>query len=216
MRFLISNALEVKGLQVIGPKWIDTEFYDLTAKLPDPADRKLIPLMLKSALEERHQFSFHNEIRPASTYNLVSTDGGRKLEKSSAAPLPLDNNGIMISSEVAAAKRQGKIFRGVEFGGAKFTGGAITLSTLADSLSMLLGRPVIDATGIVGEYDFALSVDPREFGDPLRMLYATSSTVSASESVFSSLKKYGLKLEASRGIIKMVVVDGLTKLPAPN
>src|SRR5437588_5858576 len=53
MRALLKDAWEVKQYQVRGPAWIDSQLYDIVAKLPENASMARLPEMLQSLLLER-------------------------------------------------------------------------------------------------------------------------------------------------------------------
>ena len=50
---LMMRAWQAKSYQIIGPRLIETEHYDIIAKVPDSADLKLVPIMLRTLLQER-------------------------------------------------------------------------------------------------------------------------------------------------------------------
>ena len=79
---------------------------------------------------------------------------------------------------------------------AAITGTKTTMTRLADYLSNQAGRPVIDDTGMKGEYDFRVEWAPDE------------KPGSSRPSIFAALQEQlGLKLEAERGPVEVVVID---------
>lgn len=81
---------------------------------------------------------------------------------------------------------------------------AISMPALAGFLAKQLGRPVTDKTGFAGGYDVRLAWSPEQALD------------SGGESVFSALQEQlGLKLEAAKGTIEIVVVDSISR-PSAN
>lgn len=87
------------------------------------------------------------------------------------------------------------------------TATGVSMAELAHQLSRTraIGRPVYDKTGIVGEFDFTFE-------------YAPDDNDSAGRpSIFTAIQqKLGLKLEATKGPVQVVVVDGAEKVPATN
>lgn len=75
------------------------------------------------------------------------------------------------------------------------------ISQLCDRLSTLLGRTVIDKTGLTGAYDIELMFAPEPgAGAP--------SVDSALPSLFTAIQEQlGLKLQAARGLVEAIVVD---------
>jgi uncharacterized protein (TIGR03435 family) len=80
----------------------------------------------------------------------------------------------------------------------------VPVAALADQLSgpvFQLGRPVIDRTGISGIYDFTLD-------------WASDDSA---PSVFTALQEQlGLKLEAQKGSVEVLVVDSMERKPSAN
>jgi uncharacterized protein (TIGR03435 family) len=90
------------------------------------------------------------------------------------------------------------------------------ISTLTMLLSQLLGRPVLDKTGIEGKYDFSLEYTPddsiRSAGmggiDKPDLVPADPS----GPSIFTALQdQLGLKLEAQKGPVETLVIIGVDK-----
>jgi uncharacterized protein (TIGR03435 family) len=87
-------------------------------------------------------------------------------------------------------------------------GRSITMAQLVDRLSGFpaLGREVIDRTGLEGRFDLELRWVPP--AAPRSSDAADSTTVASGLSVFEALERQlGLKLNATRGSIRTVVID---------
>ena len=84
------------------------------------------------------------------------------------------------------------------------SGKGVPLSALADRLSgsvFQLGRPVVDRTGISGLYDFTLD-------------WASDDSA---PSLFTALQEQlGLRLEAQKGTVEVLVVDSMERKPSAN
>ncbi len=78
-------------------------------------------------------------------------------------------------------------------------------------LSVHLDRPVIDRTGLKGTYDFTLSFTPE-----LSAGLPDPAADSSDPGLFEALQKQlGLKLEAQRGLVPILVIDHVEK-PGDN
>jgi uncharacterized protein (TIGR03435 family) len=67
-----------------------------------------------------------------------------------------------------------------------------------------MDRPVIDKTGITGEYDVALEWSPEQ------------AEASSGPSIFTALEEqFGLRLESGKGPVEILVVDSVEK-PSEN
>jgi uncharacterized protein (TIGR03435 family) len=83
---------------------------------------------------------------------------------------------------------------------------------LAASLQSMLGRPVLDGTGLTGSYD----IDLQWAAMDLHADEAASTKPSDGPSLFTALQEQlGLKLVAHKEKFDVVVVDQI-KLPNPN
>ena len=82
-----------------------------------------------------------------------------------------------------------------------------TMSLLADKLSRQSDRPVIDKTAVRGSYEFLLGWTPDELQSDGR----------AGISLFTAIEEQaGLKLEAGKEPMDVVVIDRIEKIPSEN
>jgi uncharacterized protein (TIGR03435 family) len=188
LKLLISRAYGVAEAQVEGgPGWIDSETFDISAKADTPLEmsREELRPCLQALLAERFQLIAHREPKQGAVFSLVIAKDGPRL-KEHFGP---GQAGISVS---------------LDSGVAAITGTKTTMARLADYLSNQAGRPVIDNTGLKGEYDFRLEWAPDE---------KPGSTM---PSIFAALQEQlGLKLNAAKGTIEMIVVDRAEK-PSAN
>ena len=91
-----------------------------------------------------------------------------------------------------------------------YSGGGQTIATLARTLSGNLNRPVIDRTGLTGEFDFDLQYAPER---PLTTAPAGGNANVAplddGPTIFSAVQELGLKLESQRGPVEFLVIDSV-------
>jgi uncharacterized protein (TIGR03435 family) len=187
LKLLIARAFGVAEFQIErGPGWIDTETYDIAARADTPLEmsREELRPCLQALLAERFRLKFHRETKQASVYSLLVGKNGSRLREHSGAG----------SSGISASSGSGK---------ASINGTKVTTARLAEYLSGQAGRPVIDYTGLKGEYDF-------------RVEWATAEAKGSSgPSMFTALQEQlGLKLDATKGPIEMIVIDGAEKASA--
>ena len=78
----------------------------------------------------------------------------------------------------------------------------------------ILDRPVLNKTGLTGNYDFDLewTYDDTQFGGNLPPL---ASQTSGKPDLFTALQRLGLKLDSSRAAIDTIVIDSVQR-PAEN
>jgi len=164
---IIAIAYGVRnGLAVVGlPKWAENTDYSITAKAgedfsaasPEDNDTQ-VRLMLRTLLSDRFHLQLQIETRDQQGLMLEVGPGGLRINEVTA-PIPPEMEGYVFGN---ASKS----------GGGSITGTKATMARLAQSLTLSLGQPVVDRTGLTGYYDLALrwSGDDQEsavgFGSP--------------------------------------------------
>src|ERR1035437_3701352 len=82
LKNLMVNAYAVKEYQINGQKWLDSERFDIVAKIPKGATKEEFKLMLQNLLAERFKLTLHHETKELPMYALVVGKGGSKLKES--------------------------------------------------------------------------------------------------------------------------------------
>jgi bla regulator protein blaR1 len=222
LKFLLAFAYRLQKFQISGgPKWIDSDRFDVEGKADDPkASFDQLRLMLQSLLEDRFKLKLHRETKESRVYALVVGKGGPKIKLSSDQISP-DVNG---PAPRGAGPNRGAI-RGGE---GILVGNAVTLSWFATSLSQRVDRLVIDKTNLTGRFDIRLRWAPGP-AEPLfdsagnripqTILDMNGVTVGpdpSGPSIFSAIQEQlGLKLESARAPLEVLVIDHVEK-PSPN
>src|SRR5215471_3615976 len=89
IRDLIVDAYGVKPSQVSGgPKWLDSERFDIVAKAPEGATKEKVKVMLQNLLTERFKLTLHRETKELPIYALVVGAKGPKLKDSTVTDTP--------------------------------------------------------------------------------------------------------------------------------
>ena len=118
-------------------------------------------------------------------------------------------------------------------GRARMAANGQPIGQLAEMLSNQLSRPVLDMTGLKAKYDYTLEFAPDETsmgmmkGMPMPMPPpgegaggagpAATADGSSGPTIFSALQEQlGLKLEARKGPVDMLVIDTVEKAPTEN
>lgn len=175
LRDCIRTAYRLKDFQVVGPDWLTSARFDITAKLPEGSTKEQVPEMLQALLVERFKIAVHHESKPHDTYALVVAKNGPKLVAS--VEDKDDPAGSVKVGGPSAGAQELKMTTAVRAasgggGGATFgmtkgisDSGTIkmdlkkqTLTNYADTLGRFLGSPVADQTAIEGKYDFSLEL----------------------------------------------------------
>ncbi len=186
LRQTIETAFDVKDYSLSGPPWLDSVRFDVVAKLPPGAEFSQIKPMLQTLLAERFQLSAHREPRTMSAFALVVDKKGSKLQ----------------------AVEPG--IPGTTTGRGMLRGKSVSMAQFADMLSSRLDRPVKDLTALAGVFNIQLEWTPDEVA-------AVDSDEAAGPSIFAAIQaQLGLKLEARKLPVDVLVIDHLEKVPTEN
>ena len=85
------TAYDMKTYQVNGPAWLNTERYDIVARVPAGATKEQVNVMWQKLLSERFDVVLHHEFREFQVEELIGDKGGSKLKETAwdrDSPLP--------------------------------------------------------------------------------------------------------------------------------
>lgn len=82
LRDLLTQAFGLKMYQISGPDWLDSERFDIIAKVPTGATKDDVKIMLQNLLKERFRLAFHFEKKVVPVYELVVEKNGPKMKES--------------------------------------------------------------------------------------------------------------------------------------
>jgi uncharacterized protein (TIGR03435 family) len=183
---MINIAWDLRQMQLIegAPDWVvgGSDRYTIEAKASDPAKTTEAQLleMLQTLLVERFKLKFHRETSERAGFALVAGKNGAKLKIAKGDEL-VTNFGAQLKPAPGQP---------IDFTARKYS-----MARLANLLSQIGPGPVVDRTGLTGEYDFTLAWD--EVNGP---------TLSAAVQ-----EQLGLRLEAQKVPISMFVIDSAEK-----
>jgi uncharacterized protein (TIGR03435 family) len=174
-----------------GPKWLGSDHFDIEARAVGPAKDPELLLMLQNLLAERFQLAVHRETKNGSGFSLATVKGRLKIR-------PDETEG----------KQGWNSSRG------KIVAQRISMAKLAESLTGLLGSPVVDMTDAKGLYSFILewTPDTPHTAGPDGTLAVGPSGLSLDDVLASQL---GVKLENRKLPIEVIVIDKAEK-PTEN
>jgi uncharacterized protein (TIGR03435 family) len=191
LRDLLEVAYSIPETQMLGgPAWASTDKFDIEARSDAPFNEQLAALsdeqgkekkrqMLLALLADRFKLAAHTEKREMPAYALIIAKGGAKLVRTDASGTSLSGGRGRISIK----------------------GGDDALAVLAFELSCRLGRPVVDQTGLQGQYELTLNWTDDDGPSP-------ASNASNGPSLFTAIQEQlGLKLEATKGPVPVLVID---------
>ncbi|HEY6250018.1 MAG TPA: TIGR03435 family protein [Candidatus Angelobacter sp.] len=219
LKLLIEFAYNIKDFQISGgPGWIDSERYDIDAKMDEanieaikkmPRDQAVEQrrLMVQSLLADRFKLKVTHSNKELPIYALVVAKNGPKLVQAADT-----------SSAPGGPGPQSQL----RFTPGELSGTGIRMSGLANQLSREIGRKVVDKTGLQGNYDFTLHWTPDRPADgpggpgSAGAPGDAPAPDSSGPSVFTALQEQlGLKLESQKGPVETLIIDSIEK-PSEN
>ncbi len=182
------------------PAWFDSEKYDLAAKFDRPGipSDKQLKSMLQNLLAERFKLTFHHDRKELSVFAITVGKTGSKL-----TPDTTNTSGL-----------PGLFFRGLG-------NLSVTNATMVDFANLMqssvLDRPVVDQTALTGRFDFTLqwTPDDSQFNGRGGQAPPPANGGSAPPDLFTAMQGLGLKMEATKAPVDVLVIDHVEK-PSDN
>jgi uncharacterized protein (TIGR03435 family) len=221
LKEMITLAWRIQPYQIVGgPPWFDSAGFDISAKAADTLKEGELQLMLQSLLENRFQLAHHTETRELPIYALVMArkDGkfGPKLAETKEGTCQQPD-----PSRPPSPPEPGKPLPRncgqMQMGLRSMRAVGIQISLVVPMLSRLLGRTVVDKTGLTGKYDVEVEWT---FDESIVMQLPPDAQKPVPDgsgpSIFTALQEQlGLKLESQKGPVEVFVVDRAEK-PSEN
>lgn len=210
------------------PKWASNHF-DIQARARRNVTKDQIRLMLQSLFAERLKLKVHYETRQMAVYAMVLTNSGKMGTQLQPHPTnsPCSNERPMVAGLGTAPAPSPPIAGGfpTACGGqvgmepsvpGRYRIGArnVSMSIIASYIAGItdLDRPVIDGTGLGGNYDFFIEWVPEPDDPSSSDPQVGANGPSVAQAVREQL---GLKLEPRTGSVNVLVVDHVEE-PSPN
>jgi uncharacterized protein (TIGR03435 family) len=230
MRDYIARAYRMKLYQVTGPDWLSSERFDLNAKLPEGSTQEQIPEMLRAFLEERFQIKLHREKKDLPVYALIVGKAPLKVQESAPDAADAARKGDVAVTATGTAEGvsvdlgNGSYYT---FSNNKFEAKRVTMDTLARQIERYLDRPVVDMTDLKGKYDLTLPVTTEDYQTMLIRVAVNAGMIlppqaiqlmdnGSNASLMDGFEKLGLKMDARKAPLDVLVVDQLSKTPTEN
>jgi bla regulator protein BlaR1 len=198
---LIEAGYDIRRDQILGlPHWAEVEHYDIVAKVVDMTAEQLRGLsseqrrvMLQHLMEQRFHLRSHVETRTLSLLKLTVVKEGIKFtewQKPSGDQQQQKGSMNVNNDEMTAV--------------------GVPIASLVRFLSSTTHMPVVDETGLTGNYNLHLKWQREEEGQ------ASGLHDQALPSIYAALpEQLGLKLESGKGPVKVLIVDSIEQ-PSEN
>jgi uncharacterized protein (TIGR03435 family) len=190
LRVLIMQAYDLRDFQISGPAWIDSDLFGVEATTGTPASKAEMMQMLGTLLGDRFQLRFHRATKTLPVYALAVDKGRPKL-----------------GPNFHASKKGDPSPSGGDFRWRTSMQGFAHIITMYlryplpnpdGSVDDHPGRPVIDRTGLSGEYDIVMTSEP-------------------GHNWFAMLNsQLGLRLESRKAPFETIIIDHALQTPTEN
>ena len=203
---LVVTAYGLKGYQIRPPAAEDTVFYDITASVPAGATADQVKTMLRNLLTERFHLTFHREQVERPGFALVAANGGIKMKESAPSDSSMPAKPVADPDGFTYIPPRNGMAVGWSNGLTRWIGNNVALDMIAGLANSITGRPVIDATGLKGKFDFVLTFAPEN----------APPEVDGMNVYGAFQRQLGLKLESRKVPVEEFVIDRVEKSPVEN
>lgn len=235
LKQFIANAYEVKDYQIDGgPKWLTSDYFEITANAGADATPADIRSMLRSLLAERFALRLHRDTREAQTHvlTLARPDGrlGPRLTRTTPECLKQieerKNGGAPPRPPARPDLRSGfpttptcgsTMMMGRGNGASAWLFSGVELTSLVSNISEELSAPVADQTALTGPFDFALEyLSERQLLGRTPGLDPNNNADTPPPTLVPALQQQlGLRLEKKAAPMPVIVIDAAER-PTPN
>ena len=220
-RALIQFAYGLQDFQIVGgPRWLSSTRFEVTGKASRASTRDQIRAMVRHLLQERFALVTHSELRRVQAYHLRLANRERRLgpalrqstfdctpfhtgqARTDESPVDADGRRICVLAFRSNGGVTTMLLKGVP------------ISQVASYLQPLLRRPVVDGTGLEGQFDLDLTFADNSVPG-LEPLSGTSASTDAPAIITAIREQLGLTLEDRPEFVEVVVIDA-ARIPSPN
>jgi uncharacterized protein (TIGR03435 family) len=223
---------QMQGQIIGGPAWLQSDRFNVVAKVDGAPEAEQLRSMVQRLLADRFKFVAHAEMRELPVLALVLSRSDGKLgpkmrpagvdcEKVNAdrlqqaqrggGPPPAATKPVDPAPPCATMMSMGP-------GTMRMESSGMSMTQLASTLSQSAGRPVVDRTGLKGDYvlsmEFAREPGSSSFlGGPAPVVPPEAQAKDAAAaaempSMFSAVQEQlGLRLESRRESVEVLVID---------
>ncbi len=202
LRFVINYAygLPLNRIQGAIPSSDHTYHFEVATNA-DATDAQ-VREMFQTLLADRFKMKSHRETKQVDSYVLSVSKPGKLKPATPGENPPLPK----WLGATPPADVEGKAMATMpESGIATITGRRVPIAKLCEVLARVLGAPVLDNTGLAGNFYF-----------DLRFAHGDQTDADA-PSVFSVIRdELGLKLDGGKHPVEMLIIDSIEKTPVEN
>jgi uncharacterized protein (TIGR03435 family) len=184
---LIAQAYGLPEYRIFSASRLPEGRFDIFAVVPAGATREQMRMMIQHLLAERFKLAVHHESREMQTFRLLVAPSGPKLTA---------------HVEDAPAVVERRADTGGRPPGVSYRVKGKTMTDFARAIAGQLHRPVTDATGLTGKYDFDL--------------WWTMDDNPDAPNLSSAIRSLGLELKSRKEPVEILVIEHVEKSPTEN
>jgi uncharacterized protein (TIGR03435 family) len=214
-RIQAANCVFISG----GPDWLKKDRFDIQAKTPDGSpdytfrqfvsgETPQLDLMLQALLAERFNLKIHHETKQLPVYALTFMKKSSKLQAASGEMIQLKDGTsvrnrslLWTPTPLPDGTRSDHLIR-------MFVRDR-SVQELAETLSNLMDRPVLDRTGLKGNFDITVDYEKNPDADNPGLDISGPAMFTAFQ------EELGLKFESTKAPVDVLVIDHADK-PSEN
>ena len=195
LKTLILRGYGLKSYQLEGPDWLESERFDISAKFPAdfPKEREkyaaAYQAMMQKMLADRFKLAVHHDQKSTAVYGLVVGKGGIKFKEVPPGHSSSNSNNT------------------------HYVGTSISMDAFATFLSGQTDLPVIDITGLKGNYDLTLDWITERQAQAKNEATEPQKGQPIPDAIQDQL---GLRFERKKAPVEIVIVDHAEKVPTEN
>jgi len=200
---LVAMAYGLQRHQLVAPDWLGSTRFSISARVPQGATVDQYRLMLQNLLAERFRLTVHRDRKEMAMYDLVVAKNGPKMKAAPVESGPPVPDGLQPPLPRAGPPPG-------YHGPANMTLPSVPMDRFAASLAGFLGVPILDRTGLAGNYEIRLRA-------MIGAQAAASDAADAPPEVFTAIQdQLGLRLVPRKDLVDVLVVDHIEKTPTDN
>jgi uncharacterized protein (TIGR03435 family) len=204
----VSYAYQIEPNRIVDePRWAQDQRYEINARTRERKPGELLPMM-RNLLAERFALKVHRELRPMPAYALSLARPDRSLGPSLQR--------VARDCKAAPAKDSGGCWH--SFGVGRYRASGQEWKAFVSILEIsLTGRPIVDKTGLSGQFDITVEWNPDIRRVPESIINPpTLEELEARPVLFTAFREQlGLRLEPDTAPVEVLVIDSVER-PTPD
>ena len=218
LKYVFMRAFQLDEGQLVGPAWLETDFFDILATVPKMSKTPDVLAMLRNMLAERFNATWHMDSQVSSVNVLTVSPKGHHMKEVQEIAPPDEPSQSGIKTTGSGDKQTLSSHGDSPFGAVTWvatrdgddldettTYSSMTMPGLSKYLSQFFERPVVDKTGLTGHYEVKI-----------RRTSSVARTIEIGSGDAPSVEDLGLKITRQDLKIDKLLIDHIERRPTDN